>query len=441
MAESPIRLTVDSDAVRLLPEIPDEVVDAFGHRIFVVCQRGRWVGLVPHEGGFRLTRLVAERMLSSAVITARSFGQMLDTDEAGRTLVIGGQGESLVSVEPDGSARCLGVMVDDGWTDGGSRIRFELAAWLKDGVVAAVRGDLCFYAFAGDEPLVPRWRLATGLAQIDGVRWFPELDVVLVGAEDVLLVLGLDEDVGARELARLEGLPLVGVQFFLDETGNRVALLEGPWVFLDGRVARLAGLAQALEICEQFLPLPVPQSPAPILLRGEDRPAPGDAPREVVARIEPDALQEPSLSRLGPLTRAAILMLRSAPRRPAAEMGLLKLIRPSLPDDLRAWVHAWATHHPSAPAIDEFWLAPPRPVTEAHWTERVGTAIQLGTLASGEPILARRSSDRDSQVVMIDDEGALYRYHGIEGYLADLRMRCMEDDRTFVLDRWMDDAG
>jgi hypothetical protein len=441
MAESPVRLTVDREAIRLLPEIPDEVVDAFGSKVLVVHQRDRWIGLVPHEGGLRPTRLLEGRLQPSATITTRSFGQLLDTNEAGRTLVVGGQGESLFAIEPDASARCLGVMVDDGWTSSGERVRFECAAWLPDGGVAALVGaDVCLYAAADEGPLVPRARLATGMSRPDGVRRIPGLDVVIVATEDRLSVLALDADVGARELARIDDLALVGVQFFLDETGNRVSLLEGPWIFLDGDAARIDGLEQALAMRAEFPPLPAAESPAPVLIRGEDRPAPSEPPPKVVARVEPDALLEPDLRRLWPLTRAVIRMLRSAGRRATPDMEMLKLIRPDMPDDLRAWVHAWATHHPLAPAVDEFWMAPPRPVTEPYLRELAGMAVHLGTYASGEPILARRSTGPSCQVVMIDEEGIPYRYHGIEAFLADLRMRCEEDRRAFELDRWMDEA-
>mgnify|MGYP006979935787 CR=1 FL=1 len=130
-------------------------------------------------------------------------------------------------------------------------------------------------------------------------------------------------------------------------------------------------------------------------------------------------------------------MLRSAPRRATPDVELLKLIRKHMPTDLRAYVHAWAVHDPNNPAVYEFWMSPPKIVTHPYILEHTGESLQIGIFASGEPILARRGgAGVSTQVVMIDEEGVPYRYHGLEGFLADLQMRAPGDD--FDLDAWMD---
>lgn len=444
MPPTPIRLIRDRQASRQLPEVPWDVADAFGSKTLVVLQRGRWTALVQHEGEFRLARLVDDGLRVSAKVTAHSFGQLLDTDEHGRTLVVGGKGESLFVVEPDGSARCLGVMTDEAWTRGEQHPRFYGATWLADGGVAALLwDDLCIYAPTEAGPFEPRSRVVlTGLAGIQSIRRLPGFDALVIAADDRLLVVALEPDGGVRELARFEDLQMVSVEYCLDETGNRLALLDGPMVFFDGDVGRLEGVDEALAARDQFPLLPAAESPAPVLARGDDRPAPtAELTPKPSAGVQPDALLEPDERRLGSLTRAMIRMLRSATARSAPDMEMLKLIRPGMSIDLRAFVHVWATHSPAAPAVYEFWLAAPRMVTEKRFGKFVGKAIHLGILASGEPVFAQLANGPSYQVVMIDEEGVPYRYRGIEGFLQDLRMRCKETrERGFELDAWMDEA-
>lgn len=58
-------------------------------------------------------------------------------------------------------------------------------------------------------------------------------------------------------------------------------------------------------------------------------------------------------------------MLRAAPRRAEPLADVLALIDGDLAPDLRAFVHAWAVHHPMHDAVYDFWMKPPRVVTEA----------------------------------------------------------------------------
>ena len=145
----------------------------------------------------------------------------------------------------------------------------------------------------------------------------------------------------------------------------------------------------------------------------------------------------PALDKLPPLTRALIKMLRAAEVRPTPLAEVTSLIGKTTPLDLHAYIHAWATYRPNAPAVDEFWLEQPRRITTGHLQKVVRNSIQLGTYASGEPILARtvKGSSR-CEVIMIDEEGALSRYRGLEGFLLDLKARAKGDE--FELDQWME---
>jgi hypothetical protein len=144
----------------------------------------------------------------------------------------------------------------------------------------------------------------------------------------------------------------------------------------------------------------------------------------------------PALDKLPPLTRALIKMLRASEVRPTPLAELSSLIDKTTPLDLHAYIHAWATHQPNAPVVDEFWLEQPKRITSGPLHRLARDSIQIGTLASGEPILARPSKGSSRcEVTMIDEEGVPTRYRGLEGFLLILKERAKGE---LELDAWLD---
>lgn len=425
-----ITLTPDRDAWRSLPELPLAVLDAFGPRALVVAQQGRYCALVPNAGRHRFAWFADGRLRSSAVTTSQIYAQTLEHDANGRALVIAGAGEWLYAVDESGAATCLGTLAAD---------TTSCACWLPEGRVALELGDsIAVYGPGPAGNLIALQRFDTRLAEVLGLRCIhadAERCVIAAMSDRHGALFVLEAGGVVRVLAEFDDLELADVRIFLDETGKHTLLPEGPLISSNGDPTRVEGLASALASAATLPLAPTSAEPAPPLEPGPDLPAPSSP---LVVHVEPvhDAALPPPLERLGTLTRALIRMLRAAPARSEPDAATLQLIRAGMPDDLRAYVHAWACHALSHPAVDEWWLAAPRVDGRPFVRELAGEALSIGTFASGEPILARLASATSScEVVMIDEEGVPYRYRGLEGFLDDLRSRAA-DSGPFVLDAW-----
>lgn len=437
---SPITLEPIANAWRSIPEVPIAAQDAFGPKAIVVLHRGRWRGLVPGAG--RVFAWLDGRELRATGVSSRmTRPQTLESDEAGRALVIAGTGNSLYAVEPSGAATCLGVL-PNGLPN---KTTITNACWLpRGGVAFMLDPDICIYMPGADGRLLPRLRFRS-LPDVMGLRSFlvgessdsdsnPRF-VLVAMYDDRGAIYGIDAE-RVHILADFDKLDLASIELFLDETGNRTMLPDGPTIALSGSLTRIEGLDEALSRCGEMPEAELSVEPAPELDAGPDIAARSGAEAKLEVRVTapPDALNPPSLDRLGRLTAALIRKLRAAPKRSVPDLEILKLIRTGMPHDLRAYVHAWAVHDPNNPAVYEFWMAPPKPETREFIRKHTGEAIQLGTFASGEPIVGRLQGAGDCQVVMIDEEGIPYRYSGIEGFLLDLQMRAPS---KFELDDWM----
>ncbi|HVI03730.1 MAG TPA: hypothetical protein VM869_33790 [Enhygromyxa sp.] len=434
IAASPITLSPVPNAWRSIPEVPIAVQDGFGPKAIAVLQRGRWRGLVPRAGASVFAWLDGRELRATRLSTRVTRSQTLESDEAGRALVIGGTGNSLYAVEPSGAATCLGVLPD------GETI--TTACWLPRGGVAMQLGrDLCIHTPGPAARLLPRLRFRAVHPEYSSLRSLPIAhdDVFTIAAmyDDRGAIYAIDDAGRAHILAEFEQLAIADIQLFMDETGYRTMLPDGPTISIDGSLATVDHLEDAIARREQLPEIELSVDPAPELDAGQDLAPPdaSEAKLEVRVSMPLDALIEPSLDRLGTLTTALIRMLRAAPQRSAPNMEILKLIRSGMPHDLRAYIHAWATHAPLSPAVYEFWMEPPKLESREFIREHAGDAISLGTFASGEPILARLSSSPSCEVVMIDDEGVPYRYRGLEGFLLDLQLRA---DGAFELDDWIE---
>lgn len=431
---SPIELVTIPNGWRSIPEVPSVVQDAFGPKGIAVLHGDRWRGLVSRGSEKAFAWLDGHEPRASALTTRVTLTQTFESDERGRALVIGGSGNSLYAVEPSGAATCLGVLPD---------VRIERACWLPRGGVAVLLGrDICIYTPGRDGRLLPRLRFAALHPEFSALRCLPSSDdeVMVLAAiyDDRGAVYAIDSDARVHILADFEGLSMADVQLFLDETGNRTMLLSGAAITLDGNPTTVEGLEQAIAEREQFPLAELSFEAAPDLEAGPDFPALTEDEAKVESpqpAMAPDALTQPSLDRLGRLTKALIRMLRAAPKRSAPDMEVLKLIRSGMAHDLRAYVHAWAVHAPNNPAVYEFWMATPKLENRESIREHAGESVQLGTFASGEPIVARMHGAGSCEVVMIDEEGIPYRYSGLEGFLLDLQMRAPGE---FELDDWMD---
>lgn len=427
---SPITLRPDRDAWRSIPEVPFAVQDAFGAKAHVVLHRERWRALVPRAPGHVFAWFDGREARATGVTTQMLYGQTLESDDRGRALVIGGAGRSLYAVEPSGVATCLGVLTD------GPKIR--TACWLRRGGVAlAIDREICIYTPDADGRLRPRLRFVAS-HEPSGLRSLPSDDdqvfVVASMYDDRGAIYAIDDEGRVFTLADFDELEMTDVQLFLDETGNRTMLPDGATITMAGGLARIEGLAEAIAECSYAPLTELAGEAAPELEPGPDLAAPDQATLEVRSSPVPDAGAPPSLDRLAPLTAALIRMLRAAPKRSAPDIEVLKLIRAGMPDDLRAYVHAWAVHDPNNPAVYEFWMDRPRLETREFIREHAGDSVRLGIFASGEPIVARLSGTGRCEVVMIDEEGIPYRYRGLEGFLLDLQTRA---PGRFELDDWM----
>ena len=431
---SPVTLTTVRDAWRSIPEVPVAVQDAFARKSNVVLHRDRWRALVPRAGGNVFAWLDGRVARATGVSSQVMFEQTLESDERGRALVIAGAGNSLYAVEPSGHATCLGVLAD--------RQKINTACWLPGGGVGLVLGrEICIYTPAADGQLAPRIRFVATQPYLGGLRSLPsdDDDVIVIASffDDRGVVYAIDRSGRVVVLADFDRLSLADVRLFLDETGDRTMLPDGPTVSVDANLTRVEGLAEALAERERLPEAELAVDAAPELEPGPDIAAPDPAQATIENRPTPlpDAHVAPSIDRLGELTGALIRMLRAAPKRSSPDGEILRLIRSGMPDDLRAYVHAWALHSPNNPAVYEFWMDAPRLETREFIKQHAGESIRLGIFASGEPIVARRSGTGSCEVVMIDEEGVPYRYRGLEGFLLDLQMRAPGDD--FELDGWM----
>lgn len=434
VADSPVSLVTDPSFWSRVPEVPFAVDTGFGKGEAVLHQK-IWRGLVEREGKQVFAWVEGNKLMATAMTDARRNGQSLESDAAGRALVIGADSRSLFAVERSGAARCLGVL-------GEGTIR--VAGWLPDGgVVAVIDEDLCVYGPAdadADAVLQPRLRIASNWRHLAGIRSLPSPDpavLILTGfAFDIGMILAIGPDERVRVLADFEGLGSADIRVCLDETGMRTALPSGPSVSIDGGLARVEGLDAALASLDRF---PELETQAPPTLAASANPQPSASVGEVI-RAEPkpvaDASVPPDLIRLPPLSAALIKLLRDAPQRSEPDPRVLALIREGMPIDLRAYVHAWACYDPNNPTVYEFWMAAPRVEDRAWIREHAGDCLAIGSFASGEPILARHGGGAETQIVMIDEEGQPYRYRGFEGFLADLKMRS-PDDSEFELDAYL----
>jgi hypothetical protein len=436
--ESSITLVPDDETWHSIPEVPIAVQDGFGPKAMAVLHRDRWRALVPRADGRVFAWLDGRKVRATGVTTGLTTGvtraQTLESDERGRALVIGGARNSLYAVDPSGAATCLGVLPD------GETI--VTACWLPGGGIALeLVHDVCIYTPGVDGRLRPRLRFRAMHPDFANLRSLPS------GHDEVFALAAMDDDRGmiyaidpagpVHILADFDNLEMADVQLFLDETGDRTMLPDGPTISLAAMLAKVEGLAEAISRREQMPKVEHGVEPAPELEVGPDIAAPGEAEAKLEVRVAPapDALTTPSIDRLGRLSAALIRMLRAAPKRSAPNMEILKLIRAGMPHDLRAYVHAWAVHNPNNPTVYEFWMAPPKLETREFIREHAGDAIQLGIFASGEPIVARLSGAGSCEVVMIDEEGVPYRYRGLEGFLMDLQMRA---PGAFELDDWLE---
>lgn len=417
---SPITLTPDRAACKSIPEIPMAVQDAFGSKATVVGQRGRWCGLVLQDGAHVFAWFASGKLVASAVTTKIMFTQTLESDADGRALVIG-EPDRLYAVDRSGASRCLGVLADGE--------RASSACWLPGGGIAVALGrSVCIYALHSGR-LRPRVRFEATHDEIYGLRCFdddPSQLTLAAIADDRGSLYAIPSDDQVRVLADWDDLDLADVRMFIDESGRVTWLPDGPTLGAAGDLTRLDGVAEAWATLAAFPLATLSVNPAPELLEGPDLPAPERSLTVTTAPV-PDAVIPPSLDRFGPLTAAFIRLLRAGPKREQPDVTMLKLIREGMPVDLRAYVHAWACHVPSHPTVYEYWSAPPRLETAPHLTKLVGQALSIGTFASGEPILARLSGAGSCEVVMIDEEGQLYRYRGLEGFFADLERRKPDD--------------
>jgi hypothetical protein len=322
-------------------------------------------------------------------------------------------------------------------------VRLERACWLpRGGVAVLVDRDICIYTPNAEGRLRPRLRFGALSPEFSALRCLPSSDdqVMVLAAvyDDRGAIYSIDSDGRVHILADFERLAMADVQLFLDETGNRTMLLNGAAITLDANPATVEGIEQAIAQREQLPLAELSVEPAPELEAGPDLPALGEDAAKVENQqpaMAPDALTQPSLDRLGRLTKALIRMLRAAPERSAPDMEVLKLIRSGMAHDLRAYIHAWAVHAPNNPAVYEFWMATPKLETREFIRKHAGESVQLGIFASGEPIVARMHSAGSCEVVMIDEEGVPYRYSGLEGFLLDLKMRAPGE---LELDEWVD---
>ncbi|MEM9069824.1 MAG: hypothetical protein AAGE52_15025 [Myxococcota bacterium] len=422
-AGSPISLTTSSAPI---PEVPHRVADAFSPGSTVILQDGRWRGLLK-ENGLTFAWFDGARAVATGVRTRVMYGQTLESDADGRALVIGGAGESLFAVDGEGSATSLAALPKDSHATS--------ACWLHDGGVAFVTGSGSLQVHrATEEGLRP---VAAVELSLDpwSFRCAPPIadDVyALIGMADFVgVVLAVDLTGTVYELARFPNLSLGDTRLSLDETGERLLLPARDHVNVGGGdLSIVTGLEEAVSRRSDFA---TRDATVPPVL------SPGKAPAAKLAAVDarpavaPDAAVEPKLA-FGPLTTALIRMLRSAPKRSKPAEDILALIRPGMPTDLRAYVHAWATRSPLSPTVYEFWMASPTLVTREWILDLVGSSLQIGIFASGEPILGRLRNTSKS-IVMIDEEGVPYEYHGLEGFLSDLQMRAPKDD--FALDEWM----
>lgn len=436
VSTSPITLAPIADAWSSIPEVPFAVQDGFGADGIVVLQGGRWRGLIPRAGGNVFAWFADGEVRATGLSSSMSFGQIFESDADGRALVLGGTGNSLYAVEPSGAATCLGVLPN--------RQRFRTACWLPNGgVAAALESDVCIYTPGPDGRLRPRLRFRAVHPEDANLRSFAvardDVFALVAMIDDRGAIYSIDTDGRVHMLADFEGLDMADVQLFLDETGNRTMLPDGAVISTAGSLATIDGLDDAIAMREQLPEAELSVAPAPELDAGPNHAAPSEAEAKIdVHASAPDAITPPSLDRLGRLTCALIRMLRAAPQRSAPDTEVLKLIREGMPDDLRAYLHAWATHVPSNPSVYEWWMVPPSLVTREFIRKEVGEAVQLGTFASGEPIVARLGGSSRCDVVMIDEEGHPYRYYGLEGFLQDLRMRASENyEAKFELDAWL----
>jgi len=433
IASSPITLTSDPASWRSIPEVPIAVQDGFGPKATVMLHRGRWRGLIPREGEqvFAWFDGASRRVEATALRTRVSFGQTLESDARGRALVIGGAGESLYAVGPEGAASCLGVLGEG---------KISTACWLGEGGVALVIGaEVCVYS-PGPERLRPRLRFRAPMPEVWGLRELSSpgaaVSVLALMGDHNAALYAIGDDDEVRALADFDGLELADVRIFLDETGYRMMLGEGATLSVDANPIEAEGLAAALDLLA-LLPLVDHDEELAELGPGPDLARSSASEAKVEFTIAPlaDAGFAPPLERLGRLTAALIRMLRAAPQRSASDLEILHWIREGMAADLRAYLHAWALHAPNNPAVYEFWMQRPELETREFIREHAGEAVKLGIFASGEPIVARIAGVGSCEVVMIDEEGVPYRYRGLEGFLADLQQR---SDGEFELDAWMD---
>jgi hypothetical protein len=422
--DSPITLEPDPRGWSDVPELPEHVRDAFGRRATIVVHRGRWRALVPHEGGYRFAWLDGRAARLTPVTTQLAFSQTLESDGQHRALVLGATGDRLYAVAPTGAATCLGFPLEG---------TISHACWLADdtGVALVIAGDLCLYT---GTPLAPLVRFPID-RDVLAIRSLPHiwdhLHAIAVLTDTRILIYAVTAAGAIHQLAAFENIELPDVRLYLDDQGSVRVLAEGQRLAHADGLLVVENLDDTLSALDPYPPVALAPEPAPELVRGDDLAALPDADALVEpTRIPPpDAAVPPALDALPPLTRALIAMLRSRPARPEPVAMTLALIQFDTPLDLRAYLHAWAVHAINSASVSELWLKAPRPSTWGARSGLTGGELELGSLASGEPILA------DARwITMVDDEGIPRRYAGLEDLLAQLRERA---DDGFELDAWM----
>lgn len=133
-------------------------------------------------------------------------------------------------------------------------------------------------------------------------------------------------------------------------------------------------------------------------------------------------LRGPPPRAIGPCSRALVAWLSSMPRRDVPLREVLDLVRLTHDPDLKAWLFATA-HHTSVERLRlyDLWAQVP---------SAFGRDIQLGTLASGEPVLATRRG-----IVLVAPDG--WHRRSFESFLSELAAQAEELSEPTSLDPWL----
>ena len=362
------------------------------------------------DGDYVFCWLAGRERRDSAVRTSRRFQNPPLTAD-GTALVIGGKGNELFAIRPDGSAIGIGRAPE---------ATFSQATWTQNGfAVIDLERALHLYSWSpGQTARAIGCYRDRQLEYIKGLAG--ERDALIACDDDTVSVLVLEPTGTLRRVADLEASYYEVVQC-ADESGRHMFMLPGSYLSDGGCQFELT---QVEATCARHADCPeVPSAgPAATLEPLADVEAPSEN-----AERPPLVVRQPQ-GYLPQYTRALLAMMNAKARaKPTPDADILELLTLPLDNGLYAYIHFRAHHDVGVVAVDEAWLdAPPKRVTDEYALEEASDAIELGCLANGDRVVARVGVP-ESLVELSHEEYDVRRFSDLEDWLADLLRRSDED--------------